>query len=65
MRGSIQLQGLQLKKDMALLEWVQRATKKMIRGLDGLLYYEERLKKLVLLILEKERLQEDLKAAFQ
>jgi len=60
----IQLWNSLYKKDMALLEWVQRRATKIIRGLEHL-SYEERLRELGPLILEKRRLHCDLKAAFQ
>ncbi|GAB0202533.1 mitochondrial enolase superfamily member 1 [Grus japonensis] len=60
----IQLWGPQYRRDMQLLEQVQRRATKMIGGLEHL-SYEDRLRVLGLFSLEKRRLQGDLIVAFQ
>ena len=60
----VQLWGHQRKKDMDLLEQVQRRAMKIIRGL-GNFFYEDRLREFRLFSLGERRLQGDLTAAFQ
>jgi len=60
----VQTWGLQHRKDVELLVWVQRREAKMARGLQHI-SCEERLRELGLFGLEKRRLRGDLFVAFQ
>ena len=59
----IQMWSPQHRRDMDLLEHIQRKATKMIQRVECL-FYEDRLRELGLLNLEKRRLQGDLRAAF-
>ncbi|KAK4829423.1 hypothetical protein QYF61_004298 [Mycteria americana] len=60
----VQLWSPQHRKDIDLLEQVQRRATKIIRGMEHL-SHQDRLRKLGLFCLEKRKLWGDLTAAFQ
>ena len=60
----IQMGSPQYRRDMDLLECVQRRATKLIHGVERL-FYKDRLRELGLFSLEKRKLQGDLIAAFQ
>lgn len=60
----IHLWGPQDRKDVDLLEQVQRRATGMLRGLEHL-FFEDRLREMVLFSLEKTRFRRDLTATFQ
>ncbi|KFQ71411.1 hypothetical protein N335_01502, partial [Phaethon lepturus] len=64
LESCIQLWSPQHRKDMDLLEWVQRTATKMIWGMEHI-SYADRLRELGLFSLQKRRLWRDLIAAFQ
>ena len=59
-----QMWSFQYRRDVDLLEHVQRWAIKMLQGMEHL-FYEDRLKELGLFSMEKRRLQGDLRMAFQ
>ena len=59
----VQMWSPQYRRDMELLECVQRRATKMLQGMERL-SYEDRLKELGLFSLEKGTFQDDLRVAF-
>ena len=60
----VQMQSPQYRRDMDLLEHIQRRTTEIIQGMEHL-FHMDRLRELGLFSLEKRRLCGDLRAAFQ
>ena len=59
-RDDVKMRSCQYRRDMDLLEHVQRSTTKMLQGVKHL-FYEDRLRELGLFSLNKKRRQGDLR----